>query len=114
MPLNKMGSRIVALPLWRADYFVMEVQEPLFKSGGSMGDLRDLEFHIFGDGKGTPVKQLVVQGAQGNAVIFQIRSSCLVPLDVGSFKGHKGVSDAYIEPAHSALEFICPEDSMSE
>lgn len=36
MPLNKMGTRIVALPLWRTDYFVMEVQEPFFKSGNKV------------------------------------------------------------------------------
>lgn len=92
----------------------MEVQEPLLDAFPSIHLLRDLHPAVGADGEGSPVEELVVEGAQGHPVLLRVRASGLMPPDVRRLQRYQRISQADVEAADTAAESVRPEHVLSK
>lgn len=88
--------------------------QPFIKSMGAMSPVRNLDSQFRGNRKGAPIKEFMMQGAQGDAVFLHIRPARLVPFDVGGFQSHKCIAHAHVKSANRTLILIGPHDPVAE
>ena len=60
----------------------MKSHQPLLKADGPMGLLCDEQFPLIRNRKNSTVEQLMMQGAKRDTVLFNIRASGLMPLNM--------------------------------
>lgn len=60
------------------------------------------------EGEGTQVEQLVMQRAQGKPVRLDVRSTHVVPLDVGGLEPGADAADPQVEAADAAPVLVRP------
>src|SRR5262249_39196762 len=81
-----------------ADRFPVEGKERLLEAGRAVRLIRD-EQDALRDGERPEVERLVVEHAEGQAVVLGLGAAGLVPSDVGSLQGDRHRAEPHVEPA---------------
>jgi hypothetical protein len=93
-------------PRWLPDSLPVMPQEHFLELASTMRLLGHQYSMIRVDSECTQVKDFVMQGAKRDSICFSVRSSRLVPLDVGCLQGDGHVANAQIESTQGTAVFV--------
>ena len=115
IPGQKLGRGKLADMLRRMDRPPMELQFTFHAPASADRMLaEDHSVRSRFDREGAQVQQLVVQRAQSQAVLLDVRSADVVPLDVGSLQPCGREPDAHVEPADAAPVLVGPQHTAAK
>src|SRR5262249_19509136 len=113
VPIEMLRLRPPVRVLRVAERLAVEGQQRFLEARGAVGLVGDEE-DALPHGKGPEVERLVVQDAEGQAVVLCLRAPGLVPADVRGVQGDRYRAEAHVEPADGAPVLVGPEHSLSE
>ena len=92
--------------LWRPEWPSCVTNQPVRDDRASIDLLRDEDVQIVAQPDGSAVNCFVVERAERDAILSNVRNTCCVPLDVRCFQAKRCVPQPPVVPAYSTSVFV--------